>query len=57
LEFSFEIGEPSKLEYGPSSLAISIEAVTAQSTCFQKFGLNFLASSLVKGKRNDKSIC
>jgi hypothetical protein len=41
-----------KLEYGPSSLAISIDAVTRQSKIwFQNFLIQFFAS-LVNGKRN-----
>src|SRR5574343_1407439 len=48
-----EIGEPLKLEYGPSSLAISIDAVTAAKYMVSKISwLSCLASSLVNGIRN-----
>ncbi|MNF98121.1 hypothetical protein D3C84_809720 [compost metagenome] len=48
-----DIGEPSNVEYGPSSFAISIEAVTAAKYKVSKISwFNTLASSLVNGKRN-----
>ena len=48
-----EIGEPLKLEYGPSSLAISMDAVTAAKYNVSNISwFNCLASSLVNGILN-----
>src|SRR5262245_52067547 len=48
-----EIGDPAKVEYGPSSFAISIEAVTAAKYMVSKISwFNCFASSLVKGILN-----
>jgi hypothetical protein len=41
LEFSLRNRRPAKLEYGPSSLAISIDAVTAAKYGFKNFLIQF----------------